>query len=92
MVNIAHIPLQLDRLFAHQFKSSVLRRVDAARNTRDRVDRFVLGKERKLEVGSHLLLGPPIVQSMYLTIDVVFNAGKIGHVLLFWCVLTITLW
>ena len=83
MVNVAHVPLQLDRLLPDQFECRVRRRLHSQRDPRDGIDGFFLREEAELEMRSDWLLSGPIVKKgiMNLTVNVILNTGEVGYML-----------
>lgn len=83
VVHVPHVPLQLDRLLSHELQRRVCCRLQTARDPRDGVDRLIVGEKAEFEVGSYGLLGAPVLERVRdLPVDIVFDAGKVGHLLL----------
>ena len=83
MINVAHVPLQLNGLLPDQFECRVRRRLQPAWNPWNGIDRLLLREKAELEVGSDGLLSGPIVEEgvMDLPVNVILNAGEVGHML-----------
>ena len=61
VVNVPHVPLQLDGLFPNELEGRVRGGLEAARDAWDRIDRLILREKGKLEVGGDWLLRAPVV-------------------------------
>lgn len=61
VVNVPHIPLQLNGLLADHLQGSVRCRLEAARDARYRIDWLIWGEEGKLEMDGDWLLRAPVV-------------------------------
>ena len=83
MINISHVPLQLDRLLTHQLERGISRGFQSTGDPGDGIDRLVLRKKAQFEVGCDGLLSAPVVQErvVYLPINIVFYASKVCDML-----------